>query len=137
VRGLVIDASVAIKWLVPEAGSAAARALVEDGTELVIPDLLLIEVANVLWKLTRLRQIAATDASNLMGLLSKAVHRIEPSVPLLPRALALSLSIDHTVYDCVYLALAEREQLPVVTDDRRLVSAGGKLAGVAVQALRP
>lgn len=133
---LVVDASVAIKWLVPEAGSIEARAIVVPGIEIVVPDLLLIEVANVLWKLARLKQVSAADASRLMELLPKATTRIEPSQALLPRALAMSLIIDHPVYDCIYLALAEREQLPLVTDDRKLAAAGAKLTGIAIRALR-
>ncbi len=39
--------------------------------------------------------------------------------PLLPAALELALTLDQTVYDCLYLALAEARSSVMVTADRR------------------
>ena len=39
--------------------------------------------------------------------------------PLLPAALDLAMSLDQTVYDCLYLALAEQRNSVMVTADRR------------------
>lgn len=134
---IVVDASVAIKWLRPEPGSPEARALVTPSTEFLAPSLLPIEVANVIWRLVRLKQLRRTEAHRLLELLTKAMPHLEASERLLPRALALSMVIDHPVYDCLYLALAERENAVLVTDDQRLSSLGSKLKGVSVKPLRP
>ena len=47
---LVVDASIAVKWYVPEANSTQAAAILESGAELLAPDLLVAEVGKVLWK---------------------------------------------------------------------------------------
>lgn len=134
---LVVDASVAIKWLISQTGSPEARALARPGVELIAPDLLLIEVANVLWRSVRLKRIRAADAELANDVLPRSFTRIEPSRPLARRALALAMALDHPVYDCVYFALAEREAAPLITADKRLLAAGAKLAGVSVQPLAP
>jgi predicted nucleic acid-binding protein len=132
----VVDASVAVKWLRPEPRSPEARALVTPGTELLAPSLLPIEVANILWRLARLKQLRRTEAHRLLDLLTKAMPHPELSERLLPRALVLSTTIDHPVYDRLF-ALAERENAVLVTDDQRISSLGSKLKGVSVKPLRP
>ena len=59
----VVDASVAVKWLVEEPDSDAALALAESGEELHAPRLMASEVANALWRKARLGQIERADAS--------------------------------------------------------------------------
>ena len=62
---LVVDASVAIKWLRPEPGSREARALVTADIELLAPSLLPIESANVLWRLVRTKDLKPAQAQRL------------------------------------------------------------------------
>jgi hypothetical protein len=50
----VVDARVAIKWFVDEAGSARADSLLVETTSFVAPDLILLEKSNILWKKHRL-----------------------------------------------------------------------------------
>lgn len=119
---LVVDASVAVKWLVEEEGSDAALSLGE--RDLMAPSLLRIETANVLRTLAARRAIAPEAAADLFRLLQEApVTLVEADDPLERRALELALSLAHPVYDCLYLALAERTGRLLVTADARFLRA--------------
>ncbi len=132
---LVVDASVAVKWIHSEPGSREAKALVKPATELIAPDFMPLEVANVLWRLVRTKQMKAHEVPALLDLLSRAMSHLESSGRLLPRALALAIALDHPIYDCLYIALAEREGAILVTDDRRLFALGPKLKAVKIRHL--
>lgn len=119
---VAVDASVAVKWLLPEPDSPQAETLLSGGNRLVAPDLLLIEVANVLWRKRRAAQVTDADAAAMQEDLPQFFARLHPIGPLMPRALAISFALDHPVYDCVYLALAEREGCPLVTADARFLA---------------
>ena len=119
---LVVDASVALKWVVEEEGSEAALAL--KGRDLAAPSLLRVEAANALRTLAARRAIAPATAQGLLGLLQEApVTVVEPDDALERRALGIALDLGHPVYDCVYLALAERTGRVLVTADGRLLRA--------------
>lgn len=126
---LVVDASVAIKWVVEEEGSEAAVGLL-DGPALAAPDLLMPKYANILWKKVRRAELAPEEATLAVELV--------PTRPLMPAALALAIRLDHPAYDCAYLALALDRGHPFVTVDARLARivaqrGGPELAG----AVRP
>jgi predicted nucleic acid-binding protein len=127
VNGAVVDASVAIKWVVDEPGSTAAAALLSAGP-LQAPDLLLVDCAHVLWKKARRGELSADEAGLAIHLLRQADVELLPSRPLVDRALRLALTLDHTAYDCLYLALALELGRPFVTADhhfvRRIADAG-------------
>ena len=113
----VVDASVAAKWLVPEPDSMSAEALLDAG--LFVPDSLYAEVGNILWKKQLRGEMAAATAQvGARWLLQLPMH-VHDSASLLVDALALSIQLKHPVYDCLYLALARRTGLPLVTADRR------------------
>ena len=114
----VVDASVAAKWLAPEPDSPLAEALLDD--ELIVPDLLFAEVGNILWKKQmRAEMDAATTQVGARWLLQVRLQ-VHDSASLLSDALALALKLQHPAYDCFYLALAQRVNVPLVTADRRL-----------------
>ena len=117
----IVDASVAVKWVIEEEGSAMARRL--SRIPLEAPDLLLVECANILWKKARLGDLTAAEAKERLERLLRAPVRLAASRDLLTPALELSLELRHPVYDCLYLALAQRRGVPLVTADERLVSA--------------
>lgn len=117
-RALVIDASVAVKWYVEEAGSAEATTLVTE--RLFAPDLLLVEAGNVFWRKVRQGAMQVAQATEALRVLPSAFEQVLPAAELADRALALAVFLDHPVYDCIYLALAERLGAPLVTDDARL-----------------
>ena len=127
----MVDASVAVKWVVREEHSDCARLLA--GVRLEAPDLLPVECANIIWKKVRLGDLAAQDAAGRLDLLLHAPVVITGSRELLDLALQLSLRLKHPVYDCVYLALAQRRKIPMVTADRRLVSAVSKHGSLGIR----
>ena len=118
---VVIDASVAVKWVLDEPGSPQARALA--GARLEAPDLLLVECANILWKKVQLGDLRQAEAMARMDLLNQAPVTWASSPDLLGNALRLALHLRHPVYDCLYLALALELAIPLVTADRRFVQA--------------
>jgi predicted nucleic acid-binding protein len=115
---VVVDASVAIKWVVQEPGSDAALALRRG--RLLAPDLLIAECANILWKKARLGEHTKAEALVAASLLEHADIELAPMRPLLRRATALSVALSHPAYDCFYLALAETRACALVTADDRL-----------------
>lgn len=116
---MIIDASVAVKWFFEEEDSALARDLV--GREsLRAPPLFLLEVGNAIWKKARKGQLHdLTDAVARHAELASVVEIVPDTADLAPRALEIALSLEHAIYDCMYVALAEAERDVVVTADGR------------------
>ena len=137
---VVLDASVAVKWLLPEADSEKARGVLSAWNagrlELVAPDLLLGEVANVLWKKAGKRELDRRQAARLFGdfmLLNLPLVAVKS---LVLAALDFSFLHEHPVYDCIYVALAAREQCALLTADRKLFQTFSKSALRMVLLLR-
>lgn len=121
---LVLDASVAVKWYVPEDGSAAARALLDTNDEFIAPELLLAEVTKVLWKKVRRGEIEADYARFILAqLCDSSLIDYRSIQPLSEAALEIALQWEQTVYDSIYVALAAAENTRMVTADTRLHSA--------------
>lgn len=117
---LVLDASVALKWIIEEEGTDAAIALLDQ--PLHAPDLLVPECVNALWKKVRRQEVAAGEIQVFERAIGAMEVTLHASRSLAARALQLAVAMDHAGYDCFYLALAERLKLPLVTADRRLQS---------------
>jgi len=117
----VVDASIAVKWVIPEELSDRADRLRAGYDEMLAPDLLLTEVANALWKKTARREILPVEADGAFALVVESGIDLRPTAPLLARAMQFARRLNHPVYDCVYLALAERERASFITADRRLL----------------
>ena len=131
----VIDASVLIKTVVEEDGSAQALALLESGAA-VAPDLIMPECANILWKKIRRGEYTIEEAKLAAQILQRAEFEIAPSRMLTEQAVEYSAMLDHAAYDYVYLELARTRELRFVTADTRLVkklnAAGRGLENLAV-----
>lgn len=118
----VVDASVALKWVLNEAGSDWSRGLATGGTRLVAPALLWTECANGLWRIARASPPGALDAADAFEVIAAMPVRIvEVGLPLQATALRLGVRLDHPVYDCLYLALALSEGVPLATADTRFL----------------
>ena len=102
----------------PEPGSGAALALI--GSDLMAPTLLISEVANALWKAMRRGQFITGAFSEQLKSLPQLVTMVAET-PYMPRAFDLAKSLEHPVYDCVYLALAEALGQQLVTADTRFL----------------
>ena len=74
---LVVDASVAVKWYIPEIHGDEAERILGSGYEMCAPDLLYSEVANVLWKHARRDAITVERAKAIMAALSRVLSRSE------------------------------------------------------------
>ena len=117
----VVDASVAIKWLLPEPGSDEAQSLLDSGENLAGPGLMAAEVAAALARKSRLKEIAPQDADAALELwlqsLADGLVEIVRDEADLQGAFRLARALNHQLQDCLYLALAERLQAKLVTAD--------------------
>jgi predicted nucleic acid-binding protein len=123
----IIDASVAVKWVVGEPGSELAELLLD--RRLVAPDLLCVECANILWKKVRRSELAADEAVAAAQLLESAEIELLPMRSYMTAAIAIAVELDHPAYDCIYLAIADAIGLPIVTADEKLVGKVSRRAG--------
>ncbi len=117
---VVVDASVAVKWVIDEPDSPQAARLL-DGRQLLAPDLLWAECGSVLRTKVRRGLLAAQDAELACRVLRGSDIQTTPSQSLVAHALSLALRMQHSVYDCLYLALALETDRPLVTADQRFV----------------
>jgi predicted nucleic acid-binding protein len=118
-KSLVVDASVAVKWFVPEIHSTAAARLLETDVVIVAPDLIGPELANTLWKKVRRGEITRAEAAEILTTFGSVGVEIHPSNVLLASALQIAVALDRTVYDSLYLALAVATDGVLITADRR------------------
>jgi predicted nucleic acid-binding protein len=122
---LVIDASVLIKFYVPEILSdRAERLLAKVGNkdiDLLAPDLIYPEAGNILWKKQRLKELTHSEAEEITDAILSLPLMIEASKSLLPLAVDIAIACGITVYDASYLSLAKVYETPLITADRKLV----------------
>ncbi|PWB81797.1 MAG: PIN domain nuclease [Methylocystaceae bacterium] len=117
---VVIDASIAIKWVVEEDGSAQALAL-RGHRKVIAPDLLVSECANVLWKKVVRRELEPDEARIAAKLLARAEIELFGTRALFEPAIDLALQLEHPAYDCVYFALAIEQRCRFITADEGFV----------------
>ncbi len=119
----VVDASVAFCWFAAVPGSEQAARLLDAGPAalLLAPDLVLVELLNTGWNSLRLGAITPEQFQVLANRVAKPFHRLAPAATLLARAGYWCRELDHPAYDCLYMALAERELATLITADRRLL----------------
>ena len=115
----VVDASLVVKWFVPEVDSDAARRWLDASHDYVAPDLLFPETGNTVWKKVRHGELSPDDGQQLATDLSVIAVEAVSMRGLLPDAHALALRTGITVYDATYLALAVRLETQVITGDDR------------------
>lgn len=127
--GVVLDISVVVPWLVEEDHSGLARHLPLAGLPLLAPEFLQLELANVF--VMRLRRGRPTPPdypqAALRELRTGGIHWV-PDAALLDSAADIGRRYLHPIYDCLYLALARREEAMLATFDRRLALLAERLA---------
>ena len=122
----ILDASVAAKIVLPETDSDKARKLIAEFDqglhELISPDIFSVEIAHALTRAERQKRINIGEALTLWSQALSIPPRFVRHRPFLPRAVAISSMARAGVYDCLYIALAERESCELVTADEKLVN---------------
>lgn len=126
---LVIDSSVAMKWFVAEPRHDIAKAILDSEADLVAPELVMAEMTNALWRKVRIGEITADQAhaaiDEMPGYVSLERHTRE----LAHMAFDVAEMLEHSVYDCMFLACALQSG-----DDAALVTDDEKFAGKAIRA---
>lgn len=120
---LVVDTSVAVKWLISEEDSGVAGRLFADNHEIHAPRLLVSEVANVLWRKVALQGLVdLQEAQARLESLPNMAIIWEADEMIGADALRIATMLRHPAYDCVYLALARHIDATLVTSDERFIN---------------
>jgi predicted nucleic acid-binding protein len=126
----VIDASVLVKFFIPEILSEKAQELnarsMEGDLRLLVPDLIFAEVGDILWEKHRMKELIRSEAEEIVDAIVSLPLEIETSKALLPFALDWGLAYGITVYDAIYVSLAKVHETILVTGDKKLVEIMGK-----------
>jgi predicted nucleic acid-binding protein len=121
---LVVDASVAVKWYLPEIHEAEAKRVLDPRYALHVPDLFFSEFGNIVWKKALLkRELAVDEATEIVARVLTVPMRAHSSATVLASALGIALATRRTVYDCTYLALAIAVDGWLITADEAFVNA--------------
>lgn len=113
---IVVDTSVAIKWVVAEERRAEARMVLASGWILHAPDLMLLEAANTLRRKVRGKLISTEQSAEGFDLIRQSVT-ILTMRDQIDETMALAIELDHSVYDCCFLACALWSGSLFITDD--------------------
>ena len=126
----VLDAGVAVKWLIPAAGETLSaescqllKRYVDGEIDFIIPDIFWAEVGNTLWKGVQQRRWPPVLAENAASEMRERNFLTISSLTLLPEALKIALSHERSVYDCIYVALAIQFKTQMITADEGLATA--------------
>jgi len=122
----VVDSCVAVKWVVREDHSDKAIELLGADLHLVAPDLVLIEIANALWKNVKRGLLAADQVKMRLNDVPGFFNKLLSTPDLVAEAFALGVAADVPIYDCAYVVAARRIGARLVTADRKLIA---KLTG--------
>ena len=120
---LIIDASVAVKWFLPEQHSINAIRLIDAGYELLAPDLIFPECGNVLWKKWVRQELEPDVIPAILGDLGRMNMHIVPTVAIVDEAARIAVAWRRSFYDSIYLALAITANGRMVTADEKLCNA--------------
>jgi predicted nucleic acid-binding protein len=119
----VVDASVILKWFIPERHSESALRLRSPAYRLHAPAFILLEVGNVLCTKRRRGEISEATADDIWRGFRQAPLRRHADEPLIPAAFDLAIRTKQSLYDCLYLALAIKLEGTALTADRKFFQA--------------
>lgn len=127
---IVPDASVAAKWFLPrrdeplvEEAIGILRRYERGQIGFLVPGLFWAEIANIFWKAARLRRWPQQSAATAAGAMLERKFPTVPDAEILADSLSIALAENQTVYDSLYVALAMRYNVEMVTADERLANA--------------
>jgi len=128
----VVDTSALIRLFVPDGPlpndfEGFLRG-VERGLNIAIaPELLMAEAANVINKKQLSGELSESEGDQLLSDILSVPIRLFPHRPILPRAFDLARAHNLSVYDNLYLALAEEHGAVIFTGDRKLLTIAEQL----------
>lgn len=129
--GLVIDASVAVKWFLDEDRSTTARSLLANRAGLLAPESILLEVYNAIWWAIRRGRAVPETLSTAERIVPRAISRLDPIAAHFVEAANLSRRLQHPIFDCVYIAMARASGSQLITADERLFRTARKASADA------
>ena len=136
----IVDASVVLKWFLPEEDSDAALRLLEREKRFLVPGHLLAETTNAVWKRVRLHHFSIARGYEVVEKIGRTAVTFDviSCRDLAADAYKLAVAYDRSVYDAMYLALAMRRNSRLITADRRLYNAvaAAPEIGPHIQSLR-
>lgn len=134
-KAVVVDASVVVRWLVEDPLASEARA-VRESTRGLAPAFVRVETANALSRYVRAGLLDFEDAADAVELVAREVSLVDDG-DLLRAAQRLGRSFDHSIYDCLYAALAVRTGLPLVSADMKFVRKAMGVPGLELVPISP
>ena len=117
---IVLDCSAGMEIALGTDEGRALRTLLLPEEEVIAPSLYSIEAVNVAWKLVHRAVMEKNEAKGLIQDALALPDRLVPADDMLVEAFALAVSLDHSVYDMLYLVLARRNDATLMTGDKRL-----------------
>jgi len=126
---VIVDASVAVKWYLPETGESLvseALALLDkyerEEVRFAVPDLFYAETASAIWKAVRAGRALRSFGDHALVLLMQRKFPTVPSLKLLDKAFQIAADHGRSVYDSLYVALAVQTNSQLITADERLAN---------------
>jgi predicted nucleic acid-binding protein len=119
---IVVDANVAVKWIIKQPLRDRALAVLTRSDVLVAPTIFVSEITSAIWQYVRAGQIASEQAQRGLSVALAQITLLEVDAELAVSALTVALELGYAPYDCFYLVAAIRRDAPLVTADRRFVN---------------
>lgn len=119
----VVDASVSVKWYVPEIYEQEATRLLKGKHRLHVPELILPEFSNIIWKKAKRGEITKAEGEKITGAFSRKRWTIHSHRRIIKSAYTGAAATGQTVYDWTYLALAISLSCEFATADERFYKA--------------
>lgn len=131
---LIVDASVAVKWYLPERNSLEAEQILSTETDLIAPEIVIAEVGNAVWKRLQKAEVSLELAGDIIERATTAFSLLVPLRDLARQAMLLAVRHRHSIYDCFYVALAQQAVAPLATADAKLAVLATQI-GIEVELL--
>lgn len=124
---IVVDASLAVKWFLPEVGADVAALVLLSDDVIVGPDMLAVEVHATLVRGANMvkenRQVAESAITRFQDMIEANDVQLMRSTPRqIERSANLAIELGHPLKDCIYLAQAMELDCELVTCDARFAA---------------
>jgi predicted nucleic acid-binding protein len=116
-QGVVVDASIAVKWWARESDSASVARLLEGDWRLIAPDFMAAEAANAWWDKHRRGEMPRSEVELAVSRLCALGIDWIPTARIVGAATRAAVELRHSVYDCIYLVTAREQGVPLATTD--------------------